>query len=35
MTPDTDVVERLVRSVEPSVRLKATDLLEDSHDSVW
>jgi hypothetical protein len=32
MTPDTDGVERLVRSVEPSVRLKAADLLDDSHD---
>jgi hypothetical protein len=33
MTPDTDVVERMLGSTEPSVRLKAIDLLDDSHDS--
>lgn len=33
MTPETDVVERLVRSVEPSIRLKAAELPDDSHDS--
>jgi hypothetical protein len=33
MTPDTDVVERLLSSTEPSVRLNAIDLLDDSHDS--
>jgi hypothetical protein len=33
MTVDTDVVERLRRSTEPSVRLKAAVLLDGSHGS--
>jgi hypothetical protein len=33
MTSDTDVIERLRHSMEPSIRLKVAELLDDSHDS--
>jgi hypothetical protein len=33
MTSDTDVIKRLRHSVEPSIRLKVAELLDDSHDS--